>query len=357
VSYSGKRIAFLLPGTGDHHPGMGRELYAAEPVFAAVVDECLALLWDHHGVDLGPLLFPTDDNIDRAGDPFARMAAGPGRPRSGSDPESGPAAAHPFVFVVETALARLLASCGVTPDVLLGYSLGEYVAACLAGVLSIEDALRVVVERARLIEASPRGAMLAAAASEQDLQAPLARLSDHVTVAAVNGPGMTVLSGRPGAVAAAEKRLAAVGIAAIRMLGAHAYHSPLLRPARASLEAVVAAVPRSRLVVPIVSNVTGTWLTDAEAADPGYWSDHLCQPVQFAQGAATLAERADVYVEVGPGATLGTLLRQNGVAGPADPVLRTMRPPGERRNWRPKPVGEHDVLLQALDDLGPAPCG
>ncbi|MEO3812450.1 SDR family NAD(P)-dependent oxidoreductase [Sphaerisporangium sp. B11E5] len=340
------RVAYLLPGVGDHHQGMGRELYATEPAFADVVDRCLDVLARDHGIDLAPLLFTGHAPAD--GDAFATLVAartGTG----GDDPLARAGLSHPYVFTIEMAMAALLGSRGIRPAALLGYSLGEYTAACLAGVFTLEDALAVVVRRARLIETVPRGAMLAVAAAPDDLDDVLA--AGPLSIAALNGPAMTVLSGTADAVVDAARRLAGRGVASVRMRSDHAFHSPLLDPVRTDLEAVVASVALSEPSVPIVSNTTGTWLTGEDATSPRYWADHLCRPVRYAQGVAELRRLADVLVEVGPGTTLGTLLRQNGLAGPDGVVVATLRPPEERRTRPELGTGEHGTVLRALGDL------
>ncbi|WP_433697159.1 SDR family NAD(P)-dependent oxidoreductase [Nocardiopsis sp. CA-288880] len=344
------RVAYLLPGTGDHYPAMGRSLYETEPVFADAVDRCLEVL-QGEGVDLEPLLF-ADPAREGAGDVFGRITAARSAVPGERDPISRAGLSHPFVFTVETALAALLEDRGVRPSALLGYSLGEYTAACLAGVFTVDDALRIVVRRARLIESVPRGAMLAVAASPNDLDGVLAAACGPLAVAAFNGSAMTVLSGTPEAVGEAERRLAGDGVTAMRVRSDHAFHSSLLDPVRTELAEAVAAVPRSAPGVPIVSNVTGTWLTEEEARSPHYWADHLTRPVRYAQGAAELLNRADVLVEVGPGSVLGTLIRQGGALGPEKTVIGTLGTPGERGAPPTGPgAGERDSLLRALGHL------
>ncbi|KDN17300.1 type I polyketide synthase [Amycolatopsis rifamycinica] len=310
------KIAFLLPGVGDQYRGLATRLYREEPVFAQAVDACCAIAAERCGVDLRAAFFaepravetslfgggPDDELLDRA------------------------EVAHPLLFTVEYALAQLLADRGVRPGLLVGYSLGEYVAACLAGVFTLADALYVVTGRARLIGRAPAGRMLAVAA-------PASRIAEalgptRVDVAALNGPQMTVLSGSPEDVEAAAARLHEAGLAARSLRSAHPFHSTLLEPAREELAALVASVPRQAPEVPVVSNATGTLLTDAEAVDPRYWADHLCRPVRFADGVRHCAgEDVDAYVELGPGQTLGGLVRQN-LTGPARPaVLGTLPAP------------------------------
>ncbi|GHG43888.1 MULTISPECIES: type I polyketide synthase [Amycolatopsis] len=329
------KVAFLLPGVGDLYRGLATQLYRDEPVFAHAVDECCAIAAERCGVDLEAAFFaepraieasffaaaPEDDLLDRA------------------------EVAHPLLFTVEYALARLLAHRGVRPDLLVGYSLGEYVAACLAGVFTLADALHVVTGRARLIGQAPAGRMLAVAASADQVSAAVR--DTEVDVAALNGPQMTVLSGAPEAVETAAGQLKAAGLAARTLRSAHPFHSTLLEPALTELAELVASVPRQAPRIPIVSNATGTVLTDAEAIDPQYWAGHLCHPVRFADGVRHCAgENVDAYVELGPGQTLGGLVRQNLTdARPA--VLGTLPAPWPVEN-RP---AEGTALLDTLARL------
>ncbi|MBC6447372.1 type I polyketide synthase [Actinokineospora xionganensis] len=302
------KVAFLLPGVGDQYPGLGRELYRTEPGYAAAVDRCVEIVERQSGIDLRPLLFPADD---RAAAGFAAMV---GRVGAEDDPSHRAELAHPFLFTVEYALATLLGQWGVRPDVLVGYSLGEYVAACLAGVFSLDDALRVVVERARLIAEAPAGAMVAVAAGETEVRAVIA--AADVDVAALNGPSMTVLSGGAAEIEAVTAKLAAAGLVARPLRTAHAFHSSLLEPARDKLAALVDSVARHAPTTPVVSNRTGAVLTAAEATSRDYWADHLISPVRFADSVAhCLAEGVDVFVELGAGQTLGGLVRQHPTAG------------------------------------------
>ncbi|WP_410590355.1 type I polyketide synthase [Amycolatopsis sp. lyj-23] len=329
------KVAFLLPGVGDQYRGLATQLYRDEPVFARAVDECCAIAAERCGVDLRGAFFaeprattgsffgagPEDELLDRA------------------------EVAHPLLFTVEYALAQLLADRGVKPDLLVGYSLGEYVAACLAGVFTLADALHVVTGRARLIGRAPAGRMLAVAASAAQVAAAL--MDSTIDVAALNGPQMTVLSGAPEDVEAAAAQLKAAGLAARALRSAHPFHSTLLEPARDELAALVASVPRQAPRIPIVSNATGAVLTDAEAIDPQYWAGHLCRPVRFADGVRHCAgQEVDAYVELGPGQTLGGLVRQN-LTDARPTVLGTLPAPWPVEN-RP---AEGTALLETLARL------
>ena len=331
------KVAFLLPGVGDQYRGLATQLYRDEPAFARAVDECCTIAADRCEIDLKGAFFaepiaaaapsffgagPVDELLDRA------------------------EVAHPLLFTVEYALAQLLADRGVKPDLLVGYSLGEYVAACLAGVFTLADALHVVTGRARLIGRAPAGRMLAVAASADQVAAALG--ASKTDVAALNGPQMTVLSGSPEEVETAAAQLKAAGLAARALRSAHPFHSTLLEPARAELAALVASVPRQTPRIPIVSNATGTVLTDAEAVDPEYWAGHLCRPVRFADGVRHCAgEDVDAYVELGPGQTLGGLVRQNLTGDRRPAVLGTLPAPWPAEN-RP---AEGTALLETLARL------
>jgi phthiocerol/phenolphthiocerol synthesis type-I polyketide synthase E len=327
LAESGNRsVAFLFPGLGDHYPGMARGLYEAEPAFRAEVDRCAQLLTAHLGMDIREVLFPGDAPSDAApsGSVDFRSMLGRSQPAEGADRLNRTELAQPAVFVIDYAMAKLWMSWGIVPDAVIGHSLGEYAAACIAGVLTLEDALALVADRARMIQALPGGAMLAVSMDESDLR-PLLLPSprgtsgegpgeghpDDLSIATVNAPGLTVVSGPEDAVAALEKTLVDAGRTARRLPTTHAFHSSMMTPAAQGLAARVARVRMSPPRIPMVSNVTGTWITDDEATDPAYWTRHMLGTVRFAEGVAELlAEPGRVLLEVGPGQTLSTFVRQ-----------------------------------------------
>ncbi|MET8007494.1 type I polyketide synthase [Nonomuraea glycinis] len=318
------RVAFLLPGVGDQYEGLGRELYATEPVYAQAVDACAELVLRRSGTDLRPLFLPERESAADSADLAALLGRG-GAAAQTFGPLDHAEVAHPFLFTAEYALARLFEHWGVTPDMLIGYSLGEYVAACLAGVFTLEDALHVVQERAHLITAVPAGRMIAVAAPEERIAAALAAGGIDVDVAARNGPSMTVLSGPPAEIEAAAARLADEGIACRTLRSAHAFHSRLLQPAREKLAAVLDTVPRRAPSVTVISNLTGRPLTAEQATSTSYWTDQLVSTVRFADGVRHCVSRdVDAFVELGPGQTLGGLVRQNLAGGATAAVLGTL---------------------------------
>jgi acyl transferase domain-containing protein/SAM-dependent methyltransferase/acyl carrier protein len=283
-------VAFLFPGQGAQRPGMAAGLYAAAPVFRAELDRCCALATPLLGTDLRALL------ID-AGAP------------AGAERLRDTALAQPALFAFSYALARQWQAWGVQPDALIGHSLGEYVAACLAGVFDLESAVALVVQRGRLMQALPPGAMLAVPLGAEQAGE---LIGGTVALAVVNGPNQIVLSGPVAAIEAVQATLAARGVGAQRLETSHAFHSAMMEPILGDFAAAVAAARPQAPRLPVVSNLTGTWLTAAEATDPAYWVAHLRQTVRFGDGLAVLlAQDGRVLLEVGPGRTLAGLVRRH----------------------------------------------
>src|SRR5436305_1930568 len=296
-------VVFLFPGQGAQHVNMGKDLYDAEPAFRRALDTCARLLQPHLGLDLRTVLFA------EAG------AAAAGRLEQ-------TALAQPALFAVEYALAELLREWGIRPAAMLGHSIGEYVAACLAGVFSLEDALALVAARGRLMQELPAGAMLVVPRPEAETRR---LLTGGLSLAAVNGPSLAVVSGPAGEVDALARGLAEQGIEARRLHTSHAFHSAMMDPI---LEAFAREVAKVRLAaprVPYVANLTGTWIEAAQSTDPAWWVRQLRETVRFAGGAAELLQdRSRVLLEVGPGRTLASLVR---AAAPERAVVTTMRHP------------------------------
>jgi phthiocerol/phenolphthiocerol synthesis type-I polyketide synthase E len=313
VAIAGRPVAFLFPGLGDHYPGMARGLYDAEPVFRREIDRGAGVL----GMD--PLALLPAPSAGEGGGPDLKRMLG----RAADTGSAGDTALdQPAVFLVEMALARLWEAWGLRPVAALGYSLGEYSAACLAGVFSFEDGLRLVAERARILGSLPAGAMLAVSLGEDRLAG---LLKDGLTLAAVNAPELCVAAGPVPAVDALAARLAVLGVACRRLPTSHAFHSPEMAPAAAGLLRLLRTVELKPPRLAWVSNVTGTWISTADATDPGYWVRHLLGTVRFAEGLRTLCqEPSPVLLEVGPGHGLSTLALQQSASGDriAVPSLR-----------------------------------
>ena len=228
---------------------------------------------------------------------------------------------QPALFAVEYALARLWMSWGVEPDAMIGHSLGEYVAACLAGVFSLEDALDVVAARGRFMADCAAGAMLAVDLPEADLLA----LSPQVAIAAINGPSLSVASGSMATIDELEALLTQRGLAPRRLRTSHAFHSAMVEPAAERLREALSRVTLKAPQIPFVSNITGTWIRDDEASDPMYWARHLRETVRFSEGLGTLfAERRRVLLEIGPGHTLAALAGRHPAKSDGHVVLSTL---------------------------------
>ncbi len=290
-----RRVGFLLAGTGEQYRGLATELYASSPVFRAELDRCREILG---GDVLAEMLEPRQSTNS-----LAQLL---GRETSSDNTGDATDRLHPALFAVEYALAQLVRSWGIEPSILLGYSLGEYVAACLAGVLSLEDALKLVAHRAQLIHAQPTGAMAAVPLPADDVRARLEGTS--LDIAAVNGPDLTVVSGTPEALAAFRESLG--DIPCRPLATTHAFHSRQLESLRDELTRwVTANITLRTPEIPYLSNVTGLPITDAQATDPGYWAEHMCAPVQFDTALTTVLAEDTVLLELGPGRSLGAMAR------------------------------------------------
>jgi acyl transferase domain-containing protein/thioesterase domain-containing protein len=319
-------VAFLFPGQGAQRPGMGAGLYREEPAYRAALDRCCELLAPELGFDLRPLLQAAPDDEDAA----ARLAE--------------TAVTQPALFAVEHALAQLWIGWGVRPAAMLGHSIGEYVAACLAGVFTLEEAVRLVAARGRLMQALPPGAMLGVPLPEAEVAALLAA-HPELSLAAVNAPASCVVSGPREAIAVLREELGGQGLETRPLRTSHAFHSTMVEPALPAFREVVAGVELRAPEVPYLSNLTGTWITREEATDPEYWTRHLRSTVRFADGLAALfGQPGRVLLEVGPGRTLSTLASQHPQKAAAELIAATLGPPKDG-------AVELDAVLEAAGRL------
>jgi len=315
-------VVFMFPGQGAQYVGMGRGLYEGEADFRRHLDECCELLRPHLGFDLRELLFATGD--DAAADERLKQTE----------------VAQPALFAIEYALAMQWKEWGVRPQAMIGHSLGEYVAACLAGVFSLADALKLVAARGRLMQAAPRGAMISVPKAEKDV---LPLLTGRLAVAAVNAPGMCVVAGPHEEVEALSERLAGEGVVCRPLHTSHAFHSPLMEGTLAPFAAVLSGVRLHAPQLPLISNLTGTWMTAQQATSPDYWVSHLCRTVRFGDGVAELfKEPQAVFLEVGPGRTLMSLARWHPQKAAGQTVLTSL----------PHPEEQATDLEQMLNALG-----
>nr|QEO73752.1 Beta-ketoacyl synthase [uncultured bacterium] len=320
-------VAMVFSGQGTQYANMARELYETEKTFREDVDRCAEILRPHLGLDLRDVLYP---DARRAGQDL------PGLEQT--------ALAQPALFVVEYALAKLWIEWGVRPAAMLGHSIGEYVAACLAGVFSLEDALELVAVRGRLMQRLPGGAMLALKCAPGEA-APLLAADERLSLAALNGPAACVVSGPVEAVERLEARCAELHTPARRLRTSHAFHSAMMEPMLAEFTEHLRGVSLRAPQVPYVSNVTGTWITADEATSPAYWARHLRQTVRFAEGVAALAKMRDVLLlEVGPGHSLNASVAGDSAQPGCAPILYTLPHTHDRRT-------ESSVLLNTLGRL------
>jgi len=291
-----KRVVFLFSGQGSQYVNMGLDLYRTEPVFQQEMDRCFEILESQMGYDLKNVLYPGEKTGEAI--PMDQMEI-----------------AQPLLFAFEYALARLLMGWGIQPHAMIGHSMGEYTAACLSGVFSLEHGLHLVSQRGKFMEKMPEGSMMSAALSPEELKPLLSLIStSDISIAAVNTPDHCVVSGTLEAVAAFEQILKAKGHECRVLHISRASHSAMMEPILEGFEQEVARVKLKEPEIPYISNITGTWITVEEATDAGYWARHLRRTVQFSNGVKELTAEPynnAVFIEIGPGRSLSTFVRQH----------------------------------------------
>jgi acyl transferase domain-containing protein len=306
-----RSIVFMFPGQGSQYVNMGKELYETEPVFRQWLDRCSQILESKLGFDLRSLLYPDDTELEIAADKLKQTQI-----------------AQPALFAIEYALAQLWMSWGIKPQAAIGHSIGEYVAATIAGVMSFEDALSLVALRGKLVQQMPPGAMLAVSLSEMDVR-PL--LDDNLSLAAINAPSLCVISGTNEALDSLEQKLNREGIECRHLYTSHAFHSAMMDAVVEPLQKEVAKINLNPPQIPFLSNVTDTWITPEEATDPHYWARHLRETVRFAAGIDELLEQSDrILLEVGAGRTLSTFVKHNSDRAGGQIVLSSLPHPKEK---------------------------
>ncbi|MCP5108055.1 MAG: SDR family oxidoreductase, partial [bacterium] len=321
-----KRAVFMFPGQGSQYVDMAKGVYESEPVFREEMDRCFQVFQSVMGYDLKEILYPRSPQS------------------SDSTQINRTEMTQPAIFVIEYALAKLLMAWGIQPYAMIGHSIGEYTAACLSGVFSLEDALTVVAWRGKLMQQMPPGSMLSVPMAETELEQLLARQSE-LELAAVNGPEQCVVSGPHEAVETFARRLDEKGLQYRRLHTSHAFHSQMMDPMLKNFEEKVARVKRNAPTIPFISNVTGQWITLQDASSPNYWSRHLRSAVRFADGVSELVkEKNSVFIEVGPGRTLSTFMRQHPGKQPEHMLVNLVRHPKEE-------VSDSHYLLSRLGQV------
>ncbi|MCP4993781.1 MAG: SDR family NAD(P)-dependent oxidoreductase [Gammaproteobacteria bacterium] len=297
------KVAFLFPGQGSQYISMGQELYEIYPTFRYTLDHCADILNDYLDVPLLDILYP-----DRPG----RQVAG-SQGHNDQSLISQTIYTQPTLFAIEYALAELWKSWGIQPDFVLGHSVGEYVAACMAGVFSLEDGLKLTAARGQLMQALPHasdGTMVVVMADETSVNKFIAPYPDNLSIAAINGPENVVISGQKQVVQAVVEQLVAAGIKTNALTASHAFHSPLMEPMLADFEYIAQEISYAPPQIRLISNVTGL-VASNEVCQPDYWVNHIRQPVRFADSIETLHwAGASCFIEVGPEPILLGLGRQ-----------------------------------------------
>ncbi len=306
-----RSVAFMFPGQGSQYADMGKELYETEPIFREQVERCCQILTPHLGLDLRSLIYPNESEKAVPAEKLKQTCF-----------------TQSALFVIEYALSKLWISWGITPQAAIGHSIGEYVAACLAGVMSVEDALALVAIRGRLMQQLPSGKMLSVPLKEAEVEL---LLDENLSIAACNTLNSCVVSGTDQAINALKEQLANEGIECQLLHTSHAFHSQMMEPI---LEPFIAEVKKVKLnppQIPFISNLTGTWITTEEATNPTYWAKHLRQTVRFTAGISTLLEQPNlILLEVGPGRTLCTFAKQH-VQQEQQIILSSLRHPKEEQ--------------------------
>jgi len=306
-------VAFMFSGQGSQYVNMGLELYRTESEFREHIDRCSEILQSHLSVDLRDILYPKEGNIEELAQRLKQTSI-----------------TQPVLFTIEYALARLWMSWGVQPAALVGHSIGEYVAACLAGVFSLEDALSLVATRGRLMQELPGGSMLAVPLSEKEIE-PF--LNENLSLSAVNSLSICTVSGEKEAVGDLEEELSKRNVDCRHLHTSHAFHSKMMDPIIDAFADHAKQVRMHPPKIPIISTVTGTWITPDEIMNAVYWVKNLRQTVRFADCVQELLKEPNrALLEVGPGQTLSTLARQDPIKSKEQIVLSSIRHPKDEKS-------------------------
>lgn len=310
---SDRSVVFLFPGQGSQYINMSLGLYESEPVFRENMDKCFQIYQSFSGISLKEVLFPGEADEEDSTNRLKQTNY-----------------AQPALFTIEFSLAKLLMSWGIKPKAMLGHSIGEYVAACLAGVFSVEDALQIVAERGKMMQSLSPGSMLAVPLSEANVQE---FLSDEINLAAQNGPSMSVLSGPIEAIREVEKELNAKDITCLHLHTSHAFHSFMMEPILEPFINFVKSKQLNPAQLPIASTVKGQWIKPEEMAQPEYWAKNLRNTVRFSDAIENLlAAPENVLLEVGPGQTLSILSKRHPKKNREQRIYSSMRHPQEKQS-------------------------
>ena len=308
-------VIFLFPGIGDHYVGMGYDLYQKVKVFKETVDECAAILNNYIDMDIREVLYPKDyvrtQPSNSSGIDLKQMLAG--RVNKSADEHTQKLNktlyAQPALFTVEYALAKLWMNLGIFPDAIVGHSLGEYVAACLAGVFTLEEALKLIAVRAKLVNNLPQGGMLAVTLPEKEL---IPILGEELSISLINTPNLCVVAGAEDRIAQFEEVLKEKKILYRQVQNAHAFHSKMMDPIFDEFVNELKGIKLKSPQIPYTSNLTGNWITENEAGSPVYWAKHTNHTARFSDALQKAWQLNDnILLEIGPGNTLSVLAMQH----------------------------------------------
>jgi amino acid adenylation domain-containing protein len=319
-------VVFMFPGQGSQYVDMGRTLYRDEIVYRQAVDQCAEYFHKYLGEDIRKILFPDDNFYSQAESRINETVN-----------------TQPCLFTTGYALAELWKSWGIHPAALIGHSIGEYIAACLAGIMSLEDSCFLVAHRGKMMQSLPGGAMLSVRAAAAHLTD---YLSEKISIAAINGKQLCVLSGETDSIEQVQALLEEKGIACKRLITSHAFHSPMMEPIIKPFEEKVRCVHLKEPQIPVLSTVTADWLTPHQATNPAYWSEQIRHPVRFAEGIKTIWQTHPTYLmlELGPRQTATTMARQM-----STDAERQIAIPSLGDTWHDE--SEWETLLSAIGHL------
>ena len=332
-----KPVVFMFAGQGTQYVNMGWDLYRTEPVFRQEMNRCFEILKPIMDYDIKEIIYPSDRS-DRSD-------------QSDKSDQSDWAdilmnqteIAQPLLFAFEYSLAKLLMEWGIRPTALIGYSFGEYIAACISGVFSLEDALEIITTRGELMRKTPPGAMLSVPLPEKEIKPLLSNYQD-ISLSIVNDPSC-IVGGSPGDVEAFEREMKERRLICGRVNTSHAVHSLLMNPIREEFEKRIGEFTLNPPQIPYLSNVSGDWISGQEAVNPRYWGKHMCSTARFSDGIKKLLkEDKAVFIEIGPGRVLGNLVRQHADNKTGQMVLNLVRHQEEK-------VSDDYYLLKKIGQL------
>lgn len=325
IERSKHKIAFMFSGQGSQYVNMGKDLYIQEPEFRNCLNRCSRILEEKHGINLCDLIYP-DEHMQ-------------------SDSESKISQTQftqPALFAIEYSLAKLFMSWGIRPNALIGHSIGEYVAACLSGVFTLEEAIDLVAVRGRLMQGLPEGDMLAIPLSIDKVEA---LIGENISIAAINAPNLCVVSGNKSDIGNLIQELGEKCINYTKLHTSHAFHSLMMEPILDSFKEAVFKVDMKKPSIPFISNVYGDWIKAEDATNPEYWTKHIRNAVLFSDGMKTLLkEGMSINIEVGPGNTLCSLARQQREHAEDKIFISSIRHPKESTN-------DYEYILNVLGKL------